>query len=395
MAQRVSLGVALGLVAACAVGGAASRAQACSGLECFPSTYFPREGTVPANLPGIYWWPGYEWSQDAGHELDTSSLRLARVDGDEPVLIDVTLEPIAASLDDREGFLIVPSAPFVAGASYVVWDGACNHADDSDTPPPVPDTDAGEEEGNPYPFLIGFEFAVARFSVSDAAPLPTELGSLTVKGQVDNAKVSLPADGPCSTRADVSARALELELHASALPWKDALFYVTEVDAREYEPNVGYQIDPAPGTALVGRGTDLLYTLCEESEGYSEGVEQGHHEALIRAHVPGSSTILATDEVTVTLECPFIWIGDGGLRDGGPIAPRDDASIPYVDASVRDRDAALDEGDGAPPDRHVPIDHDESEDDGCSAAGRASSSSLASLALAFLALARKRRVRSR
>jgi uncharacterized protein (TIGR03382 family) len=392
MAQRVSLGLALGLVAACAVAGAASHAAACSGLDCFPSTYFPREGTVPANLPGIYFWPGHSYSQDAGHELDTSSLRLARVDGDEPVLIDFTLEPIAPGLDDREGFLIVPSAPFVAGASYVAWDSGCNPGHASDVPPDEPDSDPIAEEGNPYPFLRGFEFFAARFSVSEAAPMPTELGALTAETQVDEFPMHLPGGSLCSIQTEVPARELELTLHSSALPWKDALFYVTEVDGEEYEPNGGYQLDPAPGTALVGRGKDVVYTLCDdESEAQSDGVVPGHHDALVRGHVPGSSTTLSTTQVSCGLECPFREVGDGGLRDAGPVMPVDDASVPYADAAVRDRDAEVDEGDGALPDRHVPIDHDESEDDGCSAVGRAGSSSLAWLAFVLVALALRRR----
>ena len=72
---------------------APSAARACSGYECTPSKYFPSTGTLPANLPGILFWPGRTnfSDDDAGVDIDDPSavlarMRFARIDGAHPEL---------------------------------------------------------------------------------------------------------------------------------------------------------------------------------------------------------------------------------------------------------------------------------------------------------------------
>lgn len=36
-------------------------ARACTGLECGPDQFLPRDGVIPANLAAIAWWSGTDW----------------------------------------------------------------------------------------------------------------------------------------------------------------------------------------------------------------------------------------------------------------------------------------------------------------------------------------------
>jgi uncharacterized protein (TIGR03382 family) len=310
MAQLGSLGIAvLALVAGLLVG--PSSASACSGWPCWPGTFFPASGSVPANLKGIYWWPSEERFEDAGVD-DVEHLRLARVDGATPELIDFTLEPISDGLAGRPGFLIIPETPFVEGASYVAWDFGCNNFSASEPPPPPP-LDGSEDIY--YPFLSDVQYSVSRFDVVAAAPLPSALGELVVSAQRDT-EVWVYDSGLCTDTMDVIARDVVLELSASADPWADALFYRSVMDGKTFEPQGGAQVDPYPGTAMAGRGRELLYARCNAGGG-GPGISLNRRRFELSAHIPGEDPQLTTAEVTVKLSCPSEAEPGGGCSTTG------------------------------------------------------------------------------
>lgn len=374
MAQVVSLLIAsLAFVVALLV--EPGQARACGGLECIAGTFHPASGSVPANLKGIYWWPSFSWGQDdAGPgEGKLGVVRLARVDGPTPELIDVTLQPIARWVGGRDGFLVVPQTPFVAGASYVAWDPGCNELDDS-TPPPYREP----EPDFLYPFLI-VEWSVARFTVAEAAPLPSELGELVVSAQRD-ADVWVYEDASCTGTIDVIARDVMLELSASARPWADALFYRSVMDGRAFEPQGGAQVDPYPGTAMAGRARELLYARCNAEEPLGPSIAPGTRRLEILAHVPGEDLRLTTTEATVSLSCPASDAGSDAAVDEGDGGARDGGALP--DEPGGDGDGDVDgDGDGA-----------SRSDGGCSCrtTGGSGSSSAWVIALALLFVARRR-----
>lgn len=329
VAQRVSTLVLLAGLAT-ALPGFGGRAHACGGFECFPGTFFPASGTVPANLKGIYWRPSHSWDDDGGVE-GGQGVRIARVDGATPVLLAFTLEDAPSELGD--GFLIVPDAPFVAGARYVAWDLGCDDLDASE-PPPAPV--AIDYEG-PYPYLSNFEGSVARFSAAEAAPLPTALGELAVSAQRDDSVLVYESAG-CTQSIDVIARDVELVLSSSASPWADALFYETAIEGETFEPQEGAQFDPYPGTAMAGRGQELVRTQCDID--YPQGavvgrggetIAPGTHRVELIARIPGESLLLRSDEARVALTCP------APIVDAG-----DDAEV-SDDAQVGDGDGSIDE----------------------------------------------------
>jgi len=306
MAQLGSLGIAvLALLAGLLVG--PSTARACGGWVCHPGTFFPASGSLPANLQGIYWWPSHDWDAD-----DAGQLRLARVDGATPELIEVTLEPISDELAGRAGFLVIPETPFVEGASYVAWDLGCDGDFSPSEPPQLPSGDPVEDYT--YPFLTGVEWSVARFDVVAAAPLPSELGEQVVSAQRD-AEVWAYDGSACTHTLDVIARDVVLELSASADPWADALFYRSVMDGETFEPQGGAQVDPYPGTAMAGRGRELLYARCNAEEELGPSISPNTRRFELSAHIPGEDPQLTSDEVTVALSCPAP--DSGSSADGG------------------------------------------------------------------------------
>jgi uncharacterized protein (TIGR03382 family) len=267
---------------------------------------------VPANLKGIYWWPSEERFQDAGAD-DAEHLRLARVDGAAPELIDVTLEPISGELAGRPGFLIIPGTPFVEGASYVAWDRGCTNFSESEPPPP-PSLDGSEDIY--YPFLSDVQWSVARFTITEAAPLPSALGELVVSAQRDT-EVWVYDSGLCTDTMDVIARDVVLELSASADPWADALFYRSVMDGETFEPQGGAQVDPYPGTAMAGRGRELLYARCNAEQELGASISPNARRFELSAHIPGEDPQLTTAEVTVKLSCPSEAEPGGGCSTTG------------------------------------------------------------------------------
>lgn len=311
-----------------------SPVRACSGISCAPGTFFPVDGTVPANLRGIYWWPSNErggaTDDDGGANGEPNHVRLARVDGEEPELIDFTLEPIALGLTPAAGFLIVPETPFVAGARYVAWDLGCESGFSETAPPP----DREPEPDFLYPFLI-VEWSVARFDVAAAAALPNDLGALDVRPQEEGRVYAYEGAG-CTTEIDVISSDVDLSLSSGASPWADALFYETAIDGEPYAPHGGAQIYPFPGTAMAGRAKELVYAKCDDEYPTGEGVDPGTHRIELSAHIPGELQRLVSNEERVTLTCPPADAGsdatvddddagssEGGRRDSGS-EPRDD-----------------------------------------------------------------------
>jgi hypothetical protein len=334
----------------------AAPAYACSGLECTPSMWFPRTGTVPANLPGLLWWPSV-WNggivlEDGGAPpgADAAFVRFARVEGASFELLEFELRTLPES-DETGPFLLVPNAPLVPGASYVLWDGTSCHPDrvDLESPPPVfvPPEDFADE----------IESWVARIRVAETAPLPNEFGSLRAEEPLLGS-VLAPESSGCAESISAVYSDLLITLSDDAAPWADALFYETEVDGRRYLPIGDYhRIDAEPGTPWVGRTFDRVYTSCSP-DAVSEGVSEGRHRARMRASIPGTDIVLHSDEVSLDLRCP------APPADAGPDASATDDAALDASAVV---DASGEEA-GDPP--SIPGNDDSPSAGGCSCSVR-------------------------
>jgi MYXO-CTERM domain-containing protein len=304
-----------------------SRAHACGMASCKLSAYFPSRGTVPANIAGLYWWPAFE----SAHEpVEGAMVRLARIDGDEPELIEVTLEPLPLELNQRDGFLVVPVVPFVEGARYVAWDDGCRGEPFGAVPPEQP----VDEPYAPGEYLPELYQSAAFIAIGPAMPLPTELGHLNAsEPEAGSADV---AGGPgCTESYRAVASDLTIDLSAAAEAWRAALFYETRVDDQLYRPLGTVRASELLVHAYAGHGIDRVFALCGEAA--SQGIGEGAHAAVMRARVPGMADWLSTQAESFELSCSLIEIEDGGV-----VEPTDAAIEPYQDAG---EDAARDTGD--------------------------------------------------
>lgn len=144
----------------------------------------------------------------------------------------------------------------------------------------------------------------------DAAPIPTELGTLTV-GSPRQGRVPAPSSqGSCYQEVDAVSVRFSVQGSEAVQPYWDLLVWETLVDGVPYRPRG--TISPSnmfgsPGLSTelggswFGRGEDVVYAACGDRR--YEGVAQGSHEVVLRATVPGTDIELETAPVTIDLRC--------------------------------------------------------------------------------------------
>jgi uncharacterized protein (TIGR03382 family) len=252
-----------------------SIADACSPPMCWPGYFTPADGsTVPANLPAIYWRP-------VGANLGPAATDPTRV-----VLAAATdpTTPLAftAMVQPDGDYLLVPTAPLVAGVTYTLSDhNTCG--DDAMTGP------------------------TSRFFVAPEAALPTTLGTLADTDHLRQSFEVGTASGSCSAIVDGDRSTIALALSADALPWQDVLHYQTFVDGTQWSAQSSINGNTAPGSSWAGRGVDKIYDVCMSPDAsvLGTGLQPGIHDVKLTATVPGSTVALVTPDLSVDLaECP-------------------------------------------------------------------------------------------
>ncbi len=255
---------------------------------------------------------------------------------------------LTASETDGGDVLLVPAANLEPGVSYRLVDSSVC---------------AGSEESGPE----------ILFEAGDEEPLPESLGELVATDIGVGAIQLATSDGSCAGSIEADRVEIALEPSAAAAPWLELLHFETLVDGGAWQPSSDSLVLSPPGASWVGRGRDLVHAACEPDPvgGTHPGADQGTHEVVMRATLPGTDISLETAPVTVDLRC-----GTGGDDD-------DDGGDTGGDTDGGDGDT----DDGA-----------SDEDTGCSASGGASGQAglLALLAsAAFMASARRRRLIAR
>jgi uncharacterized protein (TIGR03382 family) len=253
---------------------APSIADACSPPMCWPGYFTPADGaTVPANLPAIYWRPVGANLGPAATD-PTRVVLAAATDPATPLAFTATVQP-------NGDYLIVPTAPLVAGVTYTLTDhNLC----------------AGNEASGP-----------SRFIVAPEAALPTTLGTLADTDHLRQSFEVGTASGSCSAIVDGDRSTIALALSADALPWQDVLHYQTFVDDAQWSGQTSINENTAPGSSWAGRGVDNIYDVCmsPDSSVLGTGLQPGFHAVKITATVPGSTVAVVTPDLEVDLaECP-------------------------------------------------------------------------------------------
>ena len=265
-------------------------AEACSPPPCWPGFITPNTGTrVPANAPGIYWMPM------SGDTAGTDPGNVVLATAAEPT----TPLAFTATPNADGSYLLVPTEPLAADTTYVV-------------------TDLNKCEG--YSGIIG---PTASFQVTASAPMPTALGTIAeVKNETGPLDVGT-GSGSCSTEVTAHQITITPELIYEATPWSDLFHFEVLVDGRVWKRTSSINLTASP------RGSWVLYHTCESADpGAADGLSAGTHVVEARATLPGTTTVLASNQLTVELKCGDIGDGDddghnhshGGCNAGGASA---------------------------------------------------------------------------
>ena len=263
-------------------------AEACSPPICWPGAIVPAGGEVPANAPGLYWKPLRERS---GPDTDADPANLTLTRQAAPATpIAFTAEPL-----DRGAFLIVPDEPLVPGRYTLTDATTCSRPEFGGAPS-------------------------STFVVVPAAPLPTELGVLTVVGAPARGSIAVAtASGPCELEIDAVYVDLELAPAAGAQAWLGVLHFQTLVDGAPWSPRSVINYETPPGASWRGRARDRVFHTCASADPFSQsGVAAGTHVVTMQATLPGSDVVVASTSVTVELACtPARADGDGCSTSAG------------------------------------------------------------------------------
>lgn len=232
---------------------------------------------MPANVPGLYWRPMTGFAANAKPE-------------------DVVLEDMAAPGVPRAltaqplpngDYLLVPTVALVDGASYRLTDRS---------------TCAPTGEHGPQ----------VVFSVGPQAPLPSSLGTLSAAVPAVVPLTLATTSGSCFAEATVARSSIELVASAAATAWLDVLHFETRVDGRpwHYVTSIGALVPP--GTSPAGRARDVVYAVCASKDpGVGEGLAAGKHVVTMQATLPGTTQVVMSSELNVTLAC-----SEGDDEDG-------------------------------------------------------------------------------
>lgn len=274
----------VGMLAASLVLLTANDARACSFDGCWLGALVPASGDVPASLPGFLWAP----QNDPAHAVDPTKIELVLVTaaGETPVAATAT------QVEDSGRYFITPAEPLLPNADYVMRAAQFCYG----------------EAPLEWP-------TQAIVHTTEAAALPTTLGTVKTYAAPEGPLNVATANGTCSIDLIAVSRRVEIALSEEAAPWKNVLVYETLVDGQTWRPS-GSMIDIAPlGGSWKGRGQDLVFTACGggADEAAFEVLAEGMHTVQMRATIPGTSVALETELVEFELACPQSTPGEPEL----------------------------------------------------------------------------------
>jgi hypothetical protein len=307
---------AAALLASVVALGVPPQAHACSGHECLPDRFLPVEGgSLPANLPGLYWEAGSDQTPD----LDASVEDPGRT---RPEQLTFRCTGVGGSTRDVPFHVEQPAESWQSGT--IVPDAALNAGEHcalgtSFEPCAVEDFNSGSKVG-----LTGR----AEFDVIAPTPLPTEFGTL----RADAASVrdlTLAHDASCYEQSVLCAVQIDAELAAATQPWAELLVFETIVDGKRWRASRAANLPNIQGGSFVGRGVDVVFERPNENDGFTPVTRT----VVMRAALPGTAIVLESAPIEIALDCPFVppppldtWAPDSGpghgpgpwLQDAGP-----------------------------------------------------------------------------
>jgi uncharacterized protein (TIGR03382 family) len=266
-------------------------ADACSPPPCWPGAFVPGDqARVPANVPGLYWRPMSGPASNSKPE--NVVLESTAAPG---VSIALTAQPLA-----NGDYLLVPGVPLVDGGSYRLTDHSlCS--------------------------VTGERGPQVAFSVGPQAQLPTSLGTLSAMPAGVEQMNLATTSGSCFSEATVAQTSIELVASTAAAAWIDALHFETRVDGKPWHYVTSIGALTQPGTSPAGRARDRVFEICDSQDpGVGDGLAAGLHTVTMQATLPGTTQVVMSSELKVTLTCDEVEPQPeaGGCSTGGsPAAP--------------------------------------------------------------------------
>lgn len=283
---RFALVASSSLVLSVAAGLTPRVASACS-APCAASRLLPGpQGSLPASAPGIAIF-AYGVGSDAelGFELRDAAGAL-----------------VAGSLRrdaDKQRFF-APSKPLAPGPYTARVATAC--------------AGAGIADG----------FLTSPLTVTDAAPLPTSVGSLAVASASREATRADTSSGSCTEPVDAAVVDLSLTTSPELERYRDAVAWETWVDGRFWWRAEG-RLSPTEGQA---HGVLRVFAACDgmTPRGRHPGLSEGPHDIALRAHLVGYDEPISPATIRVHVSCGM----DNGkvLEPLPPLEPTEPATPP-------------------------------------------------------------------
>jgi len=276
----------------------------------------------------------------------------------DPPTLKNAMGPIAAM---REGLFLRPLAPLPVAAVTLAFEETCL----------------------PYGSDAGVVGQAIAFTVTEAAPLPTTVGTVSFSYARENVTVGSSA-GSCVDAVDSATAHLTVAVDPALQKFAAVASFTTLVDGSKWASSAWGVSGPAGGKTWLGDKSahrhDLIFAACGPSPpGTSDrGLSVGKHRVELRAELAGGAPIPgATFEIDLRCE--------GGSRPDGGVVAVPDAAAPELPDS-----APTSAADASP--RAV----DDTVTSGCTCrAGRPGRGGIASGAAAFtlpmLAIRRRRR----
>jgi hypothetical protein len=150
----------------------------------------------------------------------------------------------------------------------------------------------GEERG------VGVTVSVTvsdQAAVSPAGPVALKVDEPTT------GFVGIAAGGSCGKSFIALRLPIAMDLPEGLKAFRDQLYFETIVDGTDrWSPSDSICTPIVPGTSWRGKGVDLLFSGCSDTE----GLAAGRHTVEMRATLPGTDVSAVTSKTEVELRCP-------------------------------------------------------------------------------------------
>lgn len=201
----------------------------------------------------------------------------------------------------------------------------------------------------------------SRFTIGPSAPVPTSSATIAL---LDSTWVDA-SNSSCGASPEVQLARLRITPTTAMEPWLALARWELEVDGRlagtaAYGTIPAGAFEPEATQGVAFRPVNVVQVECQAAPG-GPGFAPGLHQVRVVARIEGFSSPIASNSLSVQIDCI-----PGGTRDGGPVLV-DDGGAPDAGRDAGDQsgpDAGRDAGDQSGPDGGPDAGRDAGDTDG-------------------------------